>query len=103
MKRSYKDIDSTVFVLSICSNRLQKQYRSRTDVAFDQGLHCLPFIQQILDESTGSEMCFLEVWKELELSDYLLRVQYFPPKYQTDRPEQNVALDQSNYTPLGTQ
>ena len=46
-------------------------------------------------------MYFLEVSKELRLSDYLLRVQYFP-KYRTDRPEQNVASDQSNQAPLGT-
>ena len=64
-------------------------------------VYTVSFIQQILDELTGSEMYFLEAWKELELSDYLLRVQY-SPKHWTDRPEQNVASDQRNYTPLGT-
>ena len=33
-----------------------KQYRTRSDAASDQGLHCLPLIQQFLETPQGCKM-----------------------------------------------
>ena len=44
----------------------------------DQGLHCLPLIQQLLDKSTGSQMDVQILgpeWQGIKVSQYLEYIQ----------------------------
>ena len=54
---------------------LSKQCRLRLVAASDQGLHCLPFIQQVLSISTGSKQildsCHYRVYKVFQFSTLL--------------------------------